>query len=583
VAAYRPLFTVAVVVFSVAAGLFEGIGLSFILPIIELAQGNINPSEASGLLGAFVSLYELLGVPFTLGYLVLGVILVMVIRFSTSFLVGWLRVSIQTRYLRYLQRTAYHHALDAKVAYFDEQGSDDILNAIVTQAEYASKAIKYTIRTLQKVVLVVAYLTVAMYVAPVLTTITLGALGGLVVLFRVVIEGGDSLGDRVADANSRIQQAAQAGTQGIRDVKLFGLTGELRDKFDSAVDQYTESQIRLGRNETAIEQFYSLSTSVTIFALLYVALVYFSHPLGSLGVFLFAIFRLGPNVSQLNGNFYKLESYLPHLVRTQNFVDELETRIESDPGTKPFPDSIETLRFDHVSFSYDDSGELVVDDVSFSVDRDEFVAFVGQSGAGKSTIASLIVRLYTPDDGQILLNDVRAEEYDLDEWRSRITIVRQDPYIFNDTLRRNVTVGSRNVSQSEVERVCRIARVDEFIGELSNGYDTMLGDQGVRLSGGQRQRVALARALLTDADVLVLDEATSDLDSRLEREVQTAIESMDRQFTVIAIAHRLSTVRNADRIYTLIDGRITETGRHQELIDENGKYAELYAIQSRAN
>jgi subfamily B ATP-binding cassette protein MsbA len=168
---------------------------------------------------------------------------------------------------------------------------------------------------------------------------------------------------------------------------------------------------------------------------------------------------------------------------------------------------------------------------------------------------------------------------DIEEWRSRIAVVRQSPHIFNDTLRYNLTIGNRDVSQNELDRVTRIARVDEFFDELPEGYDTQLGDDGVRLSGGQRQRVALARALLKEADILVLDEATSDLDSNLEKEVQESIENMERDYAIVGIAHRLSTVQNADRIYTVEAGEIIETGRHEDLIKNEGQYAKLYEIQ----
>jgi len=157
--------------------------------------------------------------------------------------------------------------------------------------------------------------------------------------------------------------------------------------------------------------------------------------------------------------------------------------------------------------------------------------------------------------------------------------VRQNPYIFNDTLSRNLTIGNRDASRAEIERACEIAQVTEFLDELPDGYETELGDNGVRLSGGQRQRLALARALLKDADVLVLDEATSDLDRGIESDVQRAIESMDRDYAMIAIAHRLSTVKNADRIYAVENGEITERGRHEELIARGGTYADLYATQ----
>jgi subfamily B ATP-binding cassette protein MsbA len=194
---------------------------------------------------------------------------------------------------------------------------------------------------------------------------------------------------------------------------------------------------------------------------------------------------------------------------------------------------------------------------------------------------SLLARLYEPDSGEIRANGQPIDAMDIDEWRSRVAVVRQDPFIFNDTLRYNLTIGNRDVSRDELDEVVRIARVDEFFDDLPDGYDTQLGDDGVRLSGGQRQRVALARALLKDADVLVLDEATSDLDSNLEREVQESIENMDREYAMVGVAHRLSTVKNADRIYTVDDGEIIETGGHEELINNAGQYAELYNIPSK--
>jgi subfamily B ATP-binding cassette protein MsbA len=293
------------------------------------------------------------------------------------------------------------------------------------------------------------------------------------------------------------------------------------------------------------------------------------------------MFRLGPKASALNSKLYSIENNLPHLVRTQKFIDELKRNTEPTGDSESVPNEIQTIKFDNVRFSYRGQDEEAISGVSFELEKGEFVGVVGQSGAGKSTIVSLLVRMYEPDSGEIRANSRSIHEMDIDEWRSKIAVVRQDPHIFNDTLRYNLTIGNRDVSEAELDRVVRIAKVDEFFNDLPSGYETQLGDDGVRLSGGQRQRVALARALLKDADVLVLDEATSDLDSNLEKEVQAAIESMDRDYAMIGIAHRLSTVKNADRIYSVDDGEIVEKGEHAELVDNGGPYAELYAIQAQ--
>jgi subfamily B ATP-binding cassette protein MsbA len=190
--------------------------------------------------------------------------------------------------------------------------------------------------------------------------------------------------------------------------------------------------------------------------------------------------------------------------------------------------------------------------------------------------------MYDPDSGRILADGVSIDEFGIDEWRSRISVVRQQPFVFNDTLRYNITVGNRDATEKEIREVCEIAKVDQFLDDMPEGLDTILGDDGVRLSGGQRQRVAIARALLKgDIDLLIFDEATSDLDSHLEAEVHERIESMDRDYAMVAIAHRLSTVRQADAIHVMEDGRIVETGTHKDLISRDRKYAALYATQTQ--
>ncbi|WP_254768921.1 ABC transporter ATP-binding protein [Salinilacihabitans rarus] len=581
VATFQPKFALAVIALSVVAALLEGVGLSFIMPIVEVAQTDSPAESADGLLEAFLTIYERLGVPFTLGYLVAGVTGVMAVRFTSSFLVGWVRAAIETKYVRHLQEEAFDRALDAKVAYFDREGSDEILNVIVTQAGYAGSVITYVLRSIEQGLLAVMYLAIALYLAPLLTVLAAVFLGGVTLLFKHVLGTGYSIGEEVADAKEGIQSRAQAGTQGVREIKLFGMIDELRDGFSESAEKFERNSIRVERNDSAITNYYQLVTAVSVFGLIYLALAFSPLSLAELGVFLFAMFKLGPKISNLNRHLYRVDSQLPHLVRTQAFIDEIERNREPTAASRAVPAPVDRIEVDDVRFSYDSNDETVLRGVSFELERDEFVAFVGPSGAGKSTVASLLARMYEPDGGEIRADGVPVDECDVQEWRSRVTVVRQDPYIFNETLRRNVTVGKRDATRAEVERVCEVAQVTEFLPDLPNGYETVLGDQGVKLSGGQRQRVAIARALLKDADLLILDEATSDLDTALERRVHRGIESMDRDYAMLVIAHRLSTVTNADRIYTMEDGEIVEVGPHEELLSNSSTYSSLYSLQSQ--
>ena len=578
VAAYRPTFTVGLVILGGLAAVLEGVGLGFIYPILEVAQTE-GPVEGGGpVLDTFLAAYELVGIPFTLGYLIIGVGLVMIVRYTSSFFVAWLRAILAKHYEKSLRTRAFESALDARIGYFDEEGSDDVLNAIITETRYSGRVIRDGVRTMEYVFLVTVYLGVMLYITPTMTGLAIILLGGITVLLRFVIEPAVTVGNRVAEANEKVQEAVQAGTQGVRDVKLFGLSDEVFSSFRESIEQYASSSVDITRNKAAIQNYYQLAAALTIFVLIYVGFTYTGLSLGELGIFLIAMFQLAPRVSSLNSFFYNLEGNISHLVRTQEFLDRLNKNIEPD-GEKTV-NSVNKIEFEDVHFAYEPD-EPILQGISFEVERGEFVAFVGQSGAGKSTIVSLLARLYDPDKGEIRADGTSIEEYDVDQWRERIAVVRQQPYIFNDTLEANVTIGNRDASREEVKEVCKIAKVDEFLQELPNGYDSQLGDDGVRLSGGQRQRVALARALLKDADFLVLDEATSNLDSNLERQVQRSIEAMDRDYGMIAIAHRLSTVKNAGRIHTVDAGEIIESGTHRELLDTDGEYAELYAIQAK--
>lgn len=572
-ARYRPVFTVLLLGLSVFTAFLEGVGLSFILPIVEVARGT--ESASSGLMDVFNQAYSLIGIPFTMETLILGVSIIITVRYLSSFAVSWLKVLLMTDYERHIREQSYRGTLDATVEYFDRQGSDEIINAIITQSTYASSVIGRLVRLFQAILVSLVYLSVALYMSTVLTITAVVILGISTLISRNIFESGYSVGDRVAESNERIQETVQSGTQGIRDVKLFGMDKEIYEDFRESMQQYVNAKVNYKRNSAGIQNFNQLVSALSLFLLIYLAVDYASLTIGGLGVFLFAMFRLAPRVSAINDVFYSVEAELPHLVRAQEFINDIQDRAEPSGESEP-PRTVESIEFEDVSFSYE-SSEQVLEDVSLQAQRGDFIAFVGESGAGKSTIVSLLARMYEPDSGEIRVNGTPIENFDLEQWRERVAVVRQHPFIFDDTLEYNLTIGHRDATKQELERVSRIARVDEFLDDLPNGFNTVLGDNGVRLSGGQKQRVALARALLKDADILVLDEATSDLDTNIEAEVQEQIESEDDDYITLTIAHRLSTVKNADQIYTVVDGEITAAGRHEDLLQHGGKYADLHS------
>jgi subfamily B ATP-binding cassette protein MsbA len=280
------------------------------------------------------------------------------------------------------------------------------------------------------------------------------------------------------------------------------------------------------------------------------------------------------NLANLNAS---LQEGLAAVERIFQVLD-VQPTIRDLPGAKPLHVAGGEICFDEVRFGYA-PGAVALDRISLTVPAGRTVALVGPSGAGKSTILNLIPRFFDVDAGCISIDGQDIRRVSLASLRAAIALVAQEVTLFDDTVQANIAYGRFGASEAEIEKAARAAGADGFIRELPNGYDTQVGEHGVRLSGGQRQRLAIARAMLKDAPILLLDEATSALDSESERQVQAALRALIRGRTTLVIAHRLSTVQRADLILVVDRGRIVESGRHTELIAGNGVYARFYAMQ----
>ena len=295
-------------------------------------------------------------------------------------------------------------------------------------------------------------------------------------------------------------------------------------------------------------------------------------------VFVLIFFRLKPQIKMVNDLRISLGKLLPRLELVSDFLTRKEKEFERTSGVG-FNKFTTTITFSNVSFRYPGTKTNVLEDVNFSVGEGEAVALVGPSGAGKSTIVDLMLGLYSPTSGKILVDGKDLESLSLRDWRSRIGVVEQDTFLLNASVSDNIAFKRLGIDQAEVIEAAKVAHAHEFILDMSDGYATVVGDRGHKLSGGQQQRIALARALVHNPDLLFLDEATSSLDSISEKNVQVAIESMHRTRTLFVIAHRLATIDKADKIIVLENGKIVELGTKEELMSKEGIFFGLWELQ----
>ena len=292
-------------------------------------------------------------------------------------------------------------------------------------------------------------------------------------------------------------------------------------------------------------------------------------------IYLFAMLQPARKLGNVNA---QIQGGLASAERVFSIID-IESNITNPIHPVEIQEFTNHIKFNNVSFQYENSENLILSSININIHRGEVLALVGSSGAGKSTFADLIPRFYDVSSGEIIIDGIDIRKLTVENLRSLMGIVSQDTILFNDTVAHNISYGLPEAGIDEIRQAAKTANALEFIDNLPNGFDTIIGEKGTRLSGGQRQRISIARALLKNPDILILDEATSALDTESERKVQEAIDTLVQNRTVIVIAHRLSTITKADQIIVLDEGKIVESGTHKKLLEINGHYKHLYNIQ----
>ncbi|MDD9858413.1 MAG: lipid A export permease/ATP-binding protein MsbA [Gammaproteobacteria bacterium] len=506
-------------------------------------------------------------------------ILLGVTRAAGTFIDAYCMSWVARRVIQDLRQLMFESLIRAPVPYYDRNSSGVLTSRLTFNVERIAMASTGVLRTLIRDAFKMLFLLAWMfYLSWVLSLLFAAILPFAYIVFKFSSHHFRKINLRVQETVGDITHVAREALQGQNMIKIFGAYDYQSRLFLRANNRNRQHIMKAAAVSAASVPLMVLLSGTGVAGVIWVALKLDLTP-GTFASYLAAMIMTTKPVRSLSEINLAIQS---GLAGAQTVFDTVDLESEPDPGATALTEVVGDVRFERVSFAYGQRGKPVLRDISFNIAAGTTVALVGASGSGKSTIASLLLRFYAPTGGRIRIDGQPLDSVTLKSLRDHIAIVTQDIILFDDSIRNNIAYGEPGViDPDKLARAASAANVMEFAEDAPDGLDTIIGERGVRLSGGQRQRIAIARALYKDAPLLILDEATSSLDSRSEVHIQDAIAQLVKNRTSLIIAHRLSTIHHADLIVVLDKGRIVQQGNHEQLLAEPGIYAKLHQLQYR--
>jgi len=505
-----------------------------------------------------------------------GIVLLFTIKGLLSFGQTYLMKSAGMKLVRETRNKLYKHLLYLPVGYFNRESSGVIISRVMYDVETLNGLISDVIKTfIVEVPTVIFLLGVALYRSWDLTLMSL-------ILLPLIAYSTKKFGKGVKKKRKEAQKKLSFLTHNIgesvfgsRIIKIFNRETAMEDKFKSDNQRYYRELLRVVRLKEFTKFIIDVVTGIGIGVVLWYGGTMVANGTITAGVFasiIVAIYMMFSPVKKLGDAYNTLQEARASIER----IDTLLNAEEEIEGHNKIGHFSKSIKLENVSFTFPGNTTPVLTDVNLEIKQGEVIAIVGRSGVGKSTLVDLIPRFHLPSSGSLSIDGMDINDIEKHSLRELIGIVSQDIILFNDTVRENIAFGKPGVSEEDIIEAARMAYADEFIRQLPEKYNTFIGDRGLKLSGGQRQRIAIARAILKNPPILILDEATSSLDSVSEALVQKALDELMKGRTTIVIAHRLSTIKHADRILLIESGKIADMGSHEELLEKNPNYKELY-------
>ena len=548
-------------------GLFEVVSLGTLVPLIDIIGNNQEPT--GNLWNLLKSVFGLINVELNFTTLLIAL--------SGFFLVGQVLVYIRQKMqinLRFsfvtdIKERIFSHLLHADLSYHYDKKVGNFLDTILVETERAGSGVYVITDLISNSVLILVYVAMLVYISFDLTLICIAVV--IVMLFFVnrLLENSKIFGIQCVDSNIEINEYTTERLSLVKLIKTYSNENYESNLFSRIADRFRIVNTKFVINGAKIELLFQSIMFIVAIVIVYLSFAVFNLSMGLIAVFLFILIRLTTPLRGINSQRHELAGLLAGLSKVDQIITESANTTSINDGPKKFEEIREKIQITNVTFTYS-ADRPVFNDVNLTIKKNDLIAFVGPSGGGKSTLVDLLIRLIEPTSGSIEIDDENIQHYNLRSYHNKIGVVSQDIFIFNESVLYNICYGAGDLSLERAQEAAKIAYAHEFIMALPQGYDTPLGDRGVKLSGGQKQRIALARALCKNPAILILDEATSALDTESEKIIQNSINAIKHKYTIIVVAHRISTIENADKIFVIEEGRIMESGSHQELLLKNG-------------
>lgn len=555
--------------------IYECLGIGMIIPILESINGANNENFFTDYAEFFCFL---LHIKYNFANLMVIFGIVMLLKYTFLALQQRAARVLSASITYDLRKEAFQNLMELPLSYYYKTKSGDIIATLYNSSNNVGGLIENLIVMLTNVIFCVAYIIFGILISlPLIIVVFLVTLISYVLVFSR-FKAGFSRGKEEKAIMDDISSFLFDKFGGIKVIKSFNNEWFHIKEFDQLVALFKRIQIKIQDNRIIT----NLLIEPPIF-LIVVIVVIFSVKILNMSIiplitFLFIFQLLIPKIKMINTNYLQISEYLPHYSKVQELIVRKDKRYLLK-GTKPIDKFQYKIEFKNVWFRYPGVSDYVLKNINIIIEKNKTVALVGSSGGGKTTLVDLILRLLDVERGYIKIDGVDLREIKREDWHNIISIVTQEPYLFYGTIYNNILYGKRDASEDAVINAAKQANAHDFISLLHDKYGSLVGEKGIKLSGGQKQRISLARALIRNPQILILDEATSALDSESERLIHESISKLGESKTIIIIAHRLSTVANADKIIVIENSEVIEEGSHQELLRRDGTYRKYHRLQ----